>query len=302
MPGEYIVRLVFDRNHLSMVATREKRVIGGCCFRLFEGQNFAEIAFLAISYSEQVKGFGTQLMNKLKNWVIAEHNIRYFLTYADNFALGFFRKQGFTTDFASVLHESFWKGYIKDYDGGTLMICKMDPDINYMEISDKINMELEALNGFINDISPHKIVRKLDTEAIADMDTIPTSMIPGLAEINYKSDDENYDDEENQDAKAACFNCIIEHMMKDSASWPFKDPVRIEVAPDYYQTITKPIDLSTMRERVQQGHYDTVDLFIEDIELMFKNARIYNRKDTVYYKMADKLESSIKPFLDQLKM
>ena len=138
MPGEYIVRLVFDRNHLSMLATKEGVVIGGCCFRLFDNQNFAEIAFMAISYSEQVRGYGTQLMNQMKNWVMKKHKVRYFLTYADNFALGFFRKQGFVTDFSSILHESFWKGYIKDYDGGTLMICKLELDINYATIQQQI--------------------------------------------------------------------------------------------------------------------------------------------------------------------
>jgi histone acetyltransferase len=35
-------------------------------FRPFKSQKFAEIVFLAITTSEQVKGYGTRLMNKLK--------------------------------------------------------------------------------------------------------------------------------------------------------------------------------------------------------------------------------------------
>lgn len=77
------------------------------------------------------------------------------------------------------------------------MVCKMDKEINYMEISDKIQQELDILNGHINDISPHMIARKLDLEAIADLETIPTSLIPGLAEIDYQSDQENCDNEES---------------------------------------------------------------------------------------------------------
>jgi len=36
-------------------------------FRPFYTQKFAEIVFLAITTSEQVKGYGTRLMNRLKD-------------------------------------------------------------------------------------------------------------------------------------------------------------------------------------------------------------------------------------------
>jgi len=67
MPKEYIVKLVFDRNHESMIILRNNsKVVGGICFREFKQERFAEIAFLAITSTEQIKGFGTRLMNKLK--------------------------------------------------------------------------------------------------------------------------------------------------------------------------------------------------------------------------------------------
>ena len=40
----------------------------------------------------QVKGYGTRLMNHLKEQAKVE-GILYFLTYADNYAIGYFRKQ-----------------------------------------------------------------------------------------------------------------------------------------------------------------------------------------------------------------
>lgn len=43
----------------------------------------------------QVRGFGTRLMNHLKECVKRD-GIVYFLTYADNYAIGYFRKQGFS--------------------------------------------------------------------------------------------------------------------------------------------------------------------------------------------------------------
>ena len=87
MPKEYIVRLIFDHRHYSLVICRGQRIIGGICYRPYFEQKFAEIAFCAISGSEQVKGFGTLLMNQLKHHV-QKQMLEYFLTYADNYALG----------------------------------------------------------------------------------------------------------------------------------------------------------------------------------------------------------------------
>lgn len=39
-----------------------------------------------------LKGYGTHLMNHLKEYHI-KHNILFFLTYADEYAIGYFKKQ-----------------------------------------------------------------------------------------------------------------------------------------------------------------------------------------------------------------
>merc|ERR1712224_857517 len=104
-------------------------VIGGICFRPFEPQGFAEIVFCAVTSSEQVKGYGTRIMNHLKEHV-KKKGLEYFLTYADNYAIGYFRKQGFTKQV--TMPRERWKGYIKDYDGGTLMECKINMKVDYL--------------------------------------------------------------------------------------------------------------------------------------------------------------------------
>ena len=104
MPRNYIVRLTMDRQHEAMIIRRKVptengamklQILGGCVFRPFVQQRFAEIVFLAISTSEQVKGYGTRLMNRLKAHA-QTLGIQYFVTYADNNAIEYFRKQGFT--------------------------------------------------------------------------------------------------------------------------------------------------------------------------------------------------------------
>jgi histone acetyltransferase len=53
--------------------------VGGICFRPYLEQKFAEIAFCAVTASEQVKGYGTTLMNHLKQHVKRLGNYSLFL-------------------------------------------------------------------------------------------------------------------------------------------------------------------------------------------------------------------------------
>ena len=66
MPKEYITRLVFDPKHKTLALVKDGRPIGGICFRTFPSQGFSEIVFCAVTSNEQVKGYGTHLMNHLK--------------------------------------------------------------------------------------------------------------------------------------------------------------------------------------------------------------------------------------------
>jgi histone acetyltransferase len=103
MPRAYIARLVFDRRHTSLAILSDdprhkgtdEEIIGAICYQGFREMRFAEIAFCAVNATHQVKGYGTKLMNLLKRHAVTE-GIEYFITYADNYAIGYFKKQGFT--------------------------------------------------------------------------------------------------------------------------------------------------------------------------------------------------------------
>jgi len=71
----------------------------------------------------------------------------HFLTYADNYAIGYFKKQGFTKEI--TLDKQKWMGYIKDYEGGTIMQCSMIPRIRYLEASRMLAKQKEAVNAMI---------------------------------------------------------------------------------------------------------------------------------------------------------
>ena len=58
-------------------------------------------------------------------------SMMHFLTYADNYAVGYFEKQGFSKDI--TLERSVWAGYIKDYEGGTIMQCTLLNKVDYLD-------------------------------------------------------------------------------------------------------------------------------------------------------------------------
>ncbi|KAL3668680.1 hypothetical protein V7S43_005976 [Phytophthora oleae] len=178
MPKEYIVRLVFDKNHRSMLLLKNgTHVIGGICYRPFEKNQFAEIAFCAINAPDQVKGYGTRLMNHLKEYVKTK-NITHFLTYADNYAIGYFKKQGFTKSVSMARPN--WYGYIKDYDGGTLMECTIHTQINYLRITSMIHRQRKVIQDKIQERSRAKVVYPGLTQ-FAEGRLMDIYMVPGVS-------------------------------------------------------------------------------------------------------------------------
>jgi histone acetyltransferase len=69
-------------------------------------------------------------MNHLKDMVREAHpGVENFLTYADNYAVGYFKKQGFNKEVP--MDRSLWAAYIKDYEGGTLMEVRSSPALPF---------------------------------------------------------------------------------------------------------------------------------------------------------------------------
>lgn len=64
----------------------------------------------------------------------------------------------------------------------------------------------------------------------------------------------------------------------------FLEPVDPVEVPDYSTVVTNPMDLSTMREKLDEGAYTNLDLMEKDFQLMISNCLAYNNKDTVFYK------------------
>ena len=60
--------------------------------------------------------------------------------------------------------------------------------------------------------------------------------------------------------------------------------------PDYYVLIKHPIALDVIKKRTASKSYSKIREFLEDIHLMFTNAKIYNEEGSIVYQDAAFLE------------
>ncbi|XP_058799673.1 bromodomain-containing protein 7 isoform X2 [Phymastichus coffea] len=86
---------------------------------------------------------------------------------------------------------------------------------------------------------------------------------------------------------------LLEHLLRSMEkrdpqqffAWPVTD----SIAPGYSQIILNPMDFSTIKQKIDDNNYQTLNDFVEDFKLMCDNAMTYNHPDTIYYKAAKKL-------------
>ena len=69
--------------------------------------------------------------------------------------------------------------------------------------------------------------------------------------------------------------------------------------PNYYEVISEPIDLQTIRDKNQRYEYRTADAFIKDFELMRNNAIKYNGVGSPLGNEATAIYESVKLQIDQ---
>ncbi|XP_039668277.1 bromodomain testis-specific protein isoform X3 [Perca fluviatilis] len=85
---------------------------------------------------------------------------------------------------------------------------------------------------------------------------------------------------------------VIKALWGHNFSWPFRQPVDAVALrlPDYYTIITKPMDLSTIKKRLQNKYYWQALECIQDFNAMFTNCYVYNRPGDDIVFMAQTLE------------
>ena len=69
---------------------------------------------------------------------------------------------------------------------------------------------------------------------------------------------------------------VLNRLLRDRRFGVFSRPVDRDDAPDYYEIIESPMDLSLMMSKIDRHEYQSVGDFVTDIDLIAKNALEYN--------------------------
>ncbi|XP_068938628.1 bromodomain-containing protein 7 isoform X2 [Petaurus breviceps papuanus] len=94
-------------------------------------------------------------------------------------------------------------------------------------------------------------------------------------------------------------NQLMRQLQRKDPSAFFSFPVTDFIAPGYSMIIKHPMDFSTMKEKIKNNDYQSIEELKDNFKLMCSNAMIYNKPETIYYKAAKKLLHSGMKILSQ---
>ncbi|XP_033314286.1 bromodomain adjacent to zinc finger domain protein 1A isoform X4 [Bombus bifarius] len=66
-------------------------------------------------------------------------------------------------------------------------------------------------------------------------------------------------------------------------SWPFLSPVTKDEVPDYHDIISNPMDFGTIKYKLNNNEYETLEHFFSDCHLVFENCQAYNEEHSSVY-------------------
>lgn len=260
MVPAYMMRLLYDRVHCSLVAVSAgNEVICGTTFRVFPPPAaFVEVAFCAVRCGMEARGYGSAVLAHLKEY--ARHrDIVHLLTMADNNAIVFFRKQGFSTDL--TLRERQWKGYVKEYEGVTLMECLLHRQVDYRDGGKAVlARQRAALQARVDALRQDAVPREgLDLWKNGPGYVDPNT-IPGLAGLQWLADPQSAHRllpyERWQPAMVSILDALRRH--------PAAGPLCRHVDPN------RQFDLPTITDKcTARRFYVTPEIFAADLRRLF---------------------------------
>lgn len=110
---------------------------------------------------------------------------------------------------------------------------------------------------------------------------------------------------------------IVKEMLRLKDGFGFSKPIdqlwSVDQLPGYFEMITNPMDLDTVRKRLETGHYSSTqgkeeveevifdtENFTKDMKLIFENARTYNRPGDIFFEAANRLSEKFESKMKQL--
>ncbi|XP_037717312.1 bromodomain-containing protein 2 [Drosophila subpulchrella] len=104
----------------------------------------------------------------------------------------------------------------------------------------------------------------------------------------------------------AC-KAIIKRLFSSSyknIAWVFYEPLDAQLLglDEYHDIVKEPMDLSTVRHRVNAGCYQSAADFAKDVRLIFYNTYLFTNPDHLCYQMAKKLQIIFEEMYAQVQL
>ncbi|EEF32463.1 uncharacterized protein LOC8276725 isoform X2 [Ricinus communis] len=95
---------------------------------------------------------------------------------------------------------------------------------------------------------------------------------------------------------------ILDKLQKKDTYGVYAEPVDLEELPDYLDVIDHPMDFATVRKKLGNGSYSTLEQFESDVFLISSNAMQYNSPETIYHKQARAIQELARKKFQKLRI
>jgi len=196
--------------------------------------------------------------------------------------VGYFKKQGFSSTI--TLNEQVYTGYIKDYDGATLMQCSLYTQVTYTRLTETLSLIKESLNV----IRTHRYnqIKQVHSDAKFLPNTITTIDLNNYPDLihnanhnhtsltnhnnNNINNNTNNSNEINTSDESIDLNLLyitLKSVYQEIRSHSYASHVQKRTNfQDYLPNLPLfPIDLDMINERLKSKYYQNAYTFTADI-------------------------------------
>lgn len=95
---------------------------------------------------------------------------------------------------------------------------------------------------------------------------------------------------------------MLQNLSRNASAWIFQEPVNVQTLkiPDYYTIVKKPMDFGTIKGKLKEQRYSNINEFMEDMELVFYNCKLYNGEVSGVGQMGKQVHDEYLKLVEQL--
>ncbi|XP_059473647.1 ATPase family AAA domain-containing protein 2-like [Neocloeon triangulifer] len=144
---------------------------------------------------------------------------------------------------------------------------------------------------------PYELPPATKDEKDAELEVLPLAPPPEPKKLTEKEEETLRKTEEHSLRELRIFlRQTLDKLCRMKSFSIFMNPVDEEEAPDYYDIIKNPMDLSTIRENIDKHLYNSAEDFLKDVDLISQNCLEYN-SDRNLRAVANNFSDSVKAII-----